>query len=59
MPNCEFCGCKVSKDAFRIITQPAFGVYICGKMECDEQLAVFIEDIREMESKEREMESKE
>jgi hypothetical protein len=44
--DCEFCGCKVDKDAFTIIDKPAFGVYVCGKMECIEQLAVFVGDIQ-------------
>ncbi len=52
MPCCEFCGCNVGRDAFHTINSPAFGVYVCGKTECDEQLAVFIENIRENENME-------
>jgi hypothetical protein len=44
MPSCEFCGCKVSAGCFHTICEPAYGVYICGKSECDEQLAEFIRE---------------
>ena len=52
MPSCEFCGCKVSKDAFEIINEPAFGIYYCGKSECEESLKEFKEEYSEENKKE-------
>ena len=46
MPSCDFCGCKVSKDSF---VGEADVMYVCSKIDCNEQLDNIVEDYEKEE----------